>query len=109
MPDEPEKFQMPWETMMPKDLDKERFPLTTTLGDLISKILPYVFSGAGIALFLYLLWGGLQFLTSGGEPKAVEGAKKKITNALIGFAIIFAAFFIIKAIEEILGIPAPVE
>jgi len=110
MSDEPEKFEFPWKTMMPKELE-EKFPkgIKTTLGDIISAILPYVFTGAGIALFIYLLLGGFQFLTSGGDPKAVEGAKSKITNALIGFAIIFIAFLLIKVLESVLGIPSPVE
>ena len=110
MSDEPEKFEFPWKTMMPKELE-EKFPkgIKTTLGDIISAILPFVFTGAGIALFIYLLFGGFQFLTSGGDPKAVEGAKSKITNALIGFAIIFIAFLLIKVLEGVLGIPSPVE
>lgn len=107
MPDT-EPFEFPWESMMPEEL-KPNFPITTTLGDIISKILPYVFTGAGFALFIYLVVGAFQFLTSGGDPKAVEAARNKITNAIIGFVIIFAAFLLIKVLENILGLPTAIE
>lgn len=107
MPDT-ESFEFPWESMMPEELE-EKFPITTTLGDIISKILPYVFTGAGFALLIYLILGAFQFLTSGGDPKAVEAARNKITNAIIGFVIIFAAFLLIKVLENILGLPTAIE
>lgn len=105
----PIPFEFPWESTMPEDLQK-KFPIgTTTLGTILTKVVPYVFSGAGIALFIYLILGAFQFLASGGEPKAVEGARNKITNAIIGFIIIFAAFLITKVLEEVLGLPSPIE
>ncbi len=45
-------------------------------------------------------------MTSGGDPKAVQSAKSKITNALIGFVIVFAAYWIVQLIASILGLEA---
>lgn len=105
----PIPFEFPWESMMPEELEN-KFPIEeTTLGKILTQFLPYVFTGAGIALFIYLLLGGFQFLTSGGEPKAVEGARNKITNAIIGFVIIFTAFLLTKVLERVLGLPSPIE
>lgn len=107
MPDT-EPFEFPWESMMPEEL-KPNFPITTTLGDIVSKILPFVFRGAAFALLIYLILGAFQFLTSGGDPKAVEAARSRITNAIIGFVVIFASILLIKLLENILGLPTAIE
>jgi len=91
------------------DLDKiqkEANPdfTTTTIGDVITSILPYLFTGAGLVLLLYLILGGLQLMTSRGDPKAVEAAKGKITNALLGFIVVFASFWIVQLVGRFLGI-----
>jgi len=78
--------------------------LPGTVGDLISVILPYIFYGAGIGLLIYLLLGGLQLMLSQGDPKAVQVAQGKITNALIGFVIIILAAAIAGLLGKILGI-----
>lgn len=61
-----------------------------------------VFPIAGIILFLYLIWGGFDYLTSMGDPKKAEAGKNKITSAIIGFVIIFAAFWIVQILDYVL-------
>lgn len=75
-----------------------------TVGSLISKILPYIFGAAGIALLIYLVIGGLQMMVSRGDPKAMQSAQAKITNALIGFVIVFFAFTIVQIVGQVLGL-----
>ncbi len=77
---------------------------TTSLGDIISEFLKYLFPLAGLVLFLYLIWGGFSFLTSGGDPKAMEQARGKVTNAVIGFVIIFLAYWLVQILEFMLNI-----
>lgn len=74
------------------------------LGFILSEILNYLYPIAGLCLLLYLIYGGIQLLTSTGDPKKVESAKDKITGALIGFVIIVAAFWITQIIASILGL-----
>jgi uncharacterized membrane protein len=76
------------------------------LGTIISAALPYVFTVAGVLLLIYLLLGGLGYMTSRGEPKAVEEAKNKITYALIGFVVIFVAYWIVQIVGTVLGTKA---
>jgi len=46
---------------------------------------------AGITMMIYLLWGGLDWITSGGEKEKIAKAQGKLTNAVIGiFIVIFA-------------------
>jgi hypothetical protein len=81
-------------------------PEIKTIGSLISIILPYIFIGAGLALLVFLIIGGFQFLTSAGDPKSMEAGKARITQALIGFIIIFVSYWLVQIIAKILGIEA---
>lgn len=76
----------------------------TNLGKLIQSILQLIYYGAGLFFFIYLLIGGLQWITSGGDKAGVEAARNKITNAAIGLVIVVAAYAITLIVEKVLGI-----
>ena len=78
--------------------------LPVSVGDLISRILPYIFGAAGIGLLIYLILGGFQLMTSRGDPKAMQAAQAKITNALIGFVIVIVAYVVVQLIGQLLGL-----
>jgi hypothetical protein len=80
------------------------FRYNATIGEIVSSFLPYIFMFAGIALLIYLILGGFQLMLSRGDPKAIQSAQGKITNALIGFVIIIIAFLIVQLLGQLLGI-----
>ncbi|RJR26049.1 hypothetical protein C4578_00205 [Candidatus Microgenomates bacterium] len=59
---------------------------------------------AALAFFFMLVVGGIQWIFSGGDKAATESARKKITNALIGLAIVFAAWAIAALIKTLFGV-----
>jgi hypothetical protein len=59
---------------------------------------------AGIVLFLLLLVGGFKFMTAGGDPKALDAAKKTITYAIAGMVLVASAFLILRFIQVFTGI-----
>ena len=73
--------------------------------ELISLILPNVYIISGIILLIYAVAGGFILVSSGGNTQNTQQGQKIITNAIIGFIIIFASFWIIQIIEVITGIP----
>ena len=73
----------------------------------ISRLVPYIFFLAGFILLLYLIIGGYQYMTSGGDPKATASARQIITNAIAGFIIIFLAYWIVQIIARVLNL-API-
>lgn len=76
----------------------------STPGGIISRALTgFIFPIAGIILFAQLLFGGFQMLT-GATSKGMEEGKGKITAAIIGFIILFAAYWIAQLLELIFGI-----
>lgn len=75
-----------------------------TVGTIISELLKYLFVFAGLALLGYLIYGGFLLMTSGGDPKKVESAKGAITNAILGFLLIFCAYWITQIVGMIFGL-----
>lgn len=66
-----------------------------------------IFSGlaGGISLLL-MLSGAAKYLTSSGNPEALEEAKGIITSALGGFLLVFLSVFLLRFIGiDVLGIP----
>ncbi len=94
------------DTIQTKGLPGFRFnaPGAQQPARVISVILPYVFGAAALALLIYLVLGGLQMMTSRGDPKAIQSAQGKITNAIIGFIIVAFAYLIVQILGQILGV-----
>lgn len=60
---------------------------------------------AGIILFIMLIFGGVRFITSGGDPKGLESAKKTITYAVIGVILVAMGYLIIVFVSALTGNP----
>ena len=58
---------------------------------------------AGLAAFVMLVWGGVQWLVSGAIPSQLSAAKEKIQNAILGILLIFGSFIIIQLINPEVG------
>ena len=71
---------------------------------IISGAISLVLIVVTVVFFFILVLGGLKWITSGGDEKKVAAARGQITNALIGLAIVFASWAIIKLIEAVFGI-----
>ena len=76
----------------------------TIVGKLVSNIGGLFFLFAFFLAFLYLLTGGLSWLTSGGDKAKLETAKDKITNALVGLVIVAAAYAVFTLVGQFLGL-----
>jgi len=74
------------------------------LGVLLERVIAYALGFAGIVLFVLLVVGGFKFITSGGDPKAVEGARKTLTSAIAGLIIILLSYLILLLITNITGV-----
>ena len=57
-----------------------------------------------LALFIMLLTGGFKYLTSGGDPKAVQSAQGTLTSAILGLVLLFLIWFILLFIEAFTGV-----
>lgn len=63
-----------------------------------------IFIFATIASFFMLLWGGVSYIMSQGDPKATAGARSRITYALFGLGITLSALLIFNVVSRVLGL-----
>lgn len=76
----------------------------TELGQLVSAIVGTLLIIAALMAFLYLILGGIQWITSGGDKAGMEAARNKITHAIVGLIIVGAAWAIMSLVQGFLGI-----
>ncbi len=69
--------------------------------DLVNIIVPNLFMLAGVILFLMIIFAGFKFAMQGTKGK--DDAKGIIQTVLIGFMVMFAAYWIVQVIEIIIG------
>lgn len=62
-----------------------------------------LFVGA-LLTFFYLLWGALDWILSQGDSGKVEAARKKITSALVGLAVLASVGAVFLVLQTFLGI-----
>ena len=75
-----------------------------SIGNIISAIIILVLIVAALIFFFMLVLGGIRYITSGGDKAQTEAARGQITAALIGLAIVFAAWAIVNLVELFFGI-----
>lgn len=75
-----------------------------TISGLISALVILILIIAALVFFFMLIWGGIKYITSGGDKTQTEEARGTITAALIGLVIVFAAWAIITLINAFFGI-----
>lgn len=78
---------------------------TGTTGTLIASALQIIFIFAGLAVLVFIVWAAFDWITSGGDKEKVAGARRKITNAIIGLFLLALAYFIAALVSDLVGIP----
>lgn len=73
------------------------------LEDVFGSVVTSLLALGGIVLFLMLLSGGFKYLTSGGDPKATEGAQKTLTYAIGGMVLLAGSYMILRIISDFTG------
>ena len=75
----------------------------TDFGNMFSSILNVVMLIAAVLVFAFLIFGGIQWITAGGDKTKAEEARNKITSAVIGLVIVAASYALINLIVNFLG------
>ena len=58
---------------------------------------------AGFVAVVFIIIGGIRYITSGGDPKQAGSARQVITYALIGLVLILLSFTIVNFLAYITG------
>ena len=71
---------------------------TLGLGQVLGFVIGIAFVLAVLISLFFLVWGGIKWITSGGDKGGVENARNQIIAAIIGLIIVFLAFFILNLV-----------
>ena len=83
--------------------EREQIPFDN-LGKLMSNALALLFFFAGLLTFFFIVIGGIQWITAGGDAKAAQSARDRITAAVVGLIVVVAAFAITLILGQVFGI-----
>jgi hypothetical protein len=78
-------------------------PIPGTIGSVAGNLIDAAFALAGLIALFYLIIGGYKYITSGGNPEAIDMAKATITNAIIGLVVILVSYLVIGFILARIG------
>lgn len=71
---------------------------------LIPAIINLVLVVGAVVFMLVLFWGAISWITSGGDKTAIESARGRVIAAIVGLAILFSVWAIIRLLETFFGI-----
>ena len=75
-----------------------------SIGDFLHNFIQIILIVASVSTFIYLLWGGLEYTTSGGEQDKIKSAKSKISQAIIGLTITAVVWIFWRLVIYFLGL-----
>ena len=77
-------------------------------GITVQRVLVFAINGiliaSGIIAFFFLLIGGMQWILAGGDKEGTEKARKRITAALVGLAVVFSAYALALLVDAVFGV-----
>ncbi len=75
-----------------------------TVPAIISALVTLVLVIAALVAFFFLIYGGIKWITSGGDKEQTAAAQSTLTAAIIGLAIVFSTWAIIGLLDTFLGL-----
>jgi hypothetical protein len=93
-----------WDSCMQEVAPNVKIPTVKCFELVFNNLLAVIISLVVIILFGMLTFGGFKYLTSGNDPAKVEAAKKTMTYAVIGIALIALTFLFFRILEAFTGI-----
>ncbi len=69
------------------------------LNQIVAWFYYFIIGIAGLSAFVMLVWGGVQYLTSAGNPTATGDARDRIQSALLGLLLILTSWLILQVIN----------
>jgi magnesium-transporting ATPase (P-type) len=81
--------------------DKWQGLATLSISQIVSGLISFALIVAAVVFFFMLVWGGLKWITSQGDENKVKEARAQVTQALIGLAVVFAAWAILSLVATL--------
>src|SRR5579884_1763129 len=69
----------------------------------IQSVIQVMVTLAGLVAAGFFVWGGFGYITSSGNPEALDRSKRTIWHSAIGLAIVLGAFVISNIVSQLAG------
>lgn len=69
----------------------------------IQSVIGVLVTIAGLVSVIFFVWGGFGYITSSGNPEALDRSKKTIMYSAIGLVIVLGAFVFTNIISQLAG------
>lgn len=76
----------------------------SVLSTIVSGLIPIFFVIALLLVLIKLIAAGFGYMTSSGDSKKVEKAQADLTQAIVGFFVVFTSFWLVQIVQKILGL-----
>lgn len=74
-------------------------------GNIIAVAIGTAFAIGSIIALFFVVYGGIKWITSGGDPKDLEDAREMIIYAAVGLAVMFFSYGIVIGLGIFFGVP----
>jgi len=85
-------------------IEKNNIFEITNVGTMVSAIVKLALGVGTILTLAYLIWGGIDWITSSGDKAQYEEARNKITHAVIGLTILACSWAIWQLLLKFFGL-----
>jgi hypothetical protein len=84
---------------------KSPFGTTSTLANLVSLVVRLGFVISGVLILFFIVFAGFNIIAGAGQnnPEAAKKGQQAASSAVIGFVVVFVAYWIVRLIELITG------
>ncbi len=74
------------------------------LPNLFANIIFWLLAFSGTAALFFVIFSGIRIITSGGDAKQLDEARKSLTFAVLGLILILVSFLIINLVSTVTGV-----
>ena len=78
-------------------------------GKALLTVIDWAIALSGAVALIYIIWGGVQYVTAGGNEEQTKKGKTTITWAIIGLILIIGAYAIVKYFSNTFGTDIPIQ
>lgn len=97
-------FGKPWNEVVSGCVTDTGVATLRCIPAVFQNVITFALIASGVVAVFFIIWAGAKMVTSGGDQKRIEGARKTLTWAIIGLIIILLAFAIVTFISTITGV-----
>jgi len=92
------------QTNIGDDFDIPKPMGSTTIQDIVAKLIDTAFAVAGVVAVIYMIIGGYQYIVSSGNPEQAAQGKSTMLYAVLGLLAVFISFLFIRYLMLKMGV-----